>query len=178
MKISPSFLFRGRNRRCFAPGTAERLPATRAGGLTPLFDTVVLASEYLLQHGDAKAEKILIVFSDGADTISRSSLANAVDAALMNDVRVFWIDLNSSLSQGAGVLYRMADATGGRYFSARDGVGRALNIILEGFRATYTVSYRLPSHASGFHTVQVLPTHNLGLQLRSRSGHYYPNHVR
>jgi hypothetical protein len=96
----------------------------------------------------------------------------------MNDVRVFWIDLNSSLSQGAGVLYRIADATGGRYFSARDGVGRALNIILEGFRATYTVSYRLPSHASGFHTVQVLPTHNLGLQLRSRSGYYHPNHVR
>lgn len=117
---------------CRASRAAERLPETPAGGLAPLFDTVVFASDYLWQHGalwrqcelsqkgDAKAEKILIVFSDGADTVSRNSFANAVDAALRDEVQVFSIDLNRSSSQGAGVLYRPADATGGRHFSARD----------------------------------------------------------
>jgi hypothetical protein len=40
-----------------------------------------------------------------------------------------------------------------------------------------SVSYRLPSRAAGFHTVRILPTHNLDLKFRSRSGYYDPNRV-
>ena len=166
-------------RDCRNSHAAEQLPAARAGGLTPLFDAVVYASDLLSQHGDAHTGKVLMVFSDGQDTISRSSLADAIGAAQTGDVQIYSIDRSKSgASQGAAVLYTLASATGGRYFRERDSVKQALSVILEGFRATYTVSYRLPTHVSGFHTVQILPTHKLDVQFRSRSGYYYANQVR
>jgi VWFA-related protein len=165
---------------CRSSHAAEGLPVTRAQGLTPLFDTVVFAADFLAHHGDPQSEKALIVFSDGVDTVSRNSLRDAIDSSLKNEVQLDCIDLNraSQWSQGAAVLQRLASATGGRYFPSPDGAIHALNVILGGFRASYTVSYRLPSHASGFHAVRILPTHNLNLQFRSRSGYYYPNQVR
>jgi VWFA-related protein len=164
---------------CRVSHAAERLPAARAGGLTPLFDTIDFAADFLSQHGDAHAEKILIVFSDGVDTVSLNSMGGAIDAALKGEVELDCIDLNrpAHSSQGTAVLHSLANATGGRYFPPPNGATRALNVILEDFRASYTVSYRLPSHAAGFHTIRILPTHNLNLQFRSRSGYYYPNRV-
>lgn len=67
---------------CRASHAAERLPAARAHGLTPLYDTLAFAADFVSHHGDAHAQKVLIVFSDGADTISRNSLDDAIDAAL------------------------------------------------------------------------------------------------
>lgn len=170
----PALLCAGDCRRSHA---TERLPATGSRGLTPLFDTIVFATDFLSHHGDPYAEKVLIVFSDGVDTISRASLGDATDAALRSEVELDCIDLNkpTNWSQGAATLRNLAGATGGRYFPPPGGAAQALNAILEGFRASYVVSYRLPSHASGFHTVRILPTHNLNLQFRSRSGYYYPN---
>jgi len=159
---------------------ADRLSSARAGGLTPLFDAIVFASDFLAQHGDPHGQKILIVFSDGEDTISRYSLNDAIDAALAGNVQIYGIGLNQSACPcpSAATLNRLAGATGGRYFPAQDGATRALNVILEDFRATYTVSYKLPNHASGFHDVRIFPTHNLNLEFRCRSGYYYPNRVR
>ena len=175
--VQPALLCAG---NCRTAGTAERLPAGRAGGLTPLYDSIVFASEFLSRHGDAHAQKVLIVFSDGADTISRSSLRDAVDASLRDEVQVDCIDLNRPLtsSPGATVLQGLAGATGGRYFPPPNGAADAINVILEGFHASYTVSYRLQNRAYGFHAVQILPTHNLNLQFRSRSGYYYPDRIR
>ena len=162
---------------CRASHALERIPPASARGLTPLYDTIVFAADYLSSHGDVHAEKALIVFSDGIDTISRNALGDAVNSALRSEVELDCIDLNKPAyrSQGAATLRSLASTTGGRYFPAPGGAVQALNVILEGLRASYSISYRLPSHASGFHTVRVLPTHNLNLQFRSRSGYYYPN---
>jgi len=174
--LQPALLCAG---NCRASRAAEQIPSGRPGGLTPLFDAIVFASDFLSRRGDAHTEKVLIVFSDGVDTISRNSLRDAVDASLRDEVQLDCIDLNrrSSSSQGVAVLRNLANATGGRYFPAPDGAVRALNAILEDFRTSYAVTYRLPSRAAGFHTVRILPTHNLNLQFRSRSGYYYPNRV-
>ena len=165
---------------CRASHAADRLPTSRPGGLTPLFDTIVFASDFLAHHGDAHAEKVLIVFSDGDDTISRNSLNDGIDSALRSEVQIYCINLNTSapLARGAAVLYNLADATGGRYFPPETRATEALNVILEGFRATYTITYRLPTHASGFHPLRILPTHNLNLQFRSRSGYNFSNYTR
>lgn len=174
--LNPALLCAG---DCRSSGAAERLTAPRAGSLTPLFDTIVFASDFLSQHADAQTARVLILLSDGEDTISRNSLREAVDAASRNEVQIYGIDMSSpsARSRGAAVLQCLASATGGRYFP-QTGATRAVNLILEGFRASYTVSYRLPSHAPGFHTVQIFPTHDLNLQFRSRSGYFYPNYLR
>jgi VWFA-related protein len=156
---------------------ANRLSAARAQGLTPLYDAIVFASDFLSQHGDPHAQKALIVFSDGDDTISRHSLIEAIDAALAGNVQIYGIGLNQVASPGSATLNRLSHATGGQCFAAQDGATRALNVILEGFRANYTVNYRLPTLDRGFHVVRILPTHNLNLEFRCRSGYYYPNRV-
>jgi Mg-chelatase subunit ChlD len=162
---------------CRSSHALERIPAAGARGLTPLYDTIVFATDYLASRGDVHAEKVLIVFSDGLDTISRNALGDVVKAALSSEVELDCIDLIKPAyrSQGAAALRSLAATTGGRYFPAPGGAAQALNVILEGLRASYLISYRLPNHASGFHTVRILPTHNLNLQFRSRSGYFYPN---
>jgi Mg-chelatase subunit ChlD len=162
-------------RDCRATHTAERLPAKHAQAVTPLFDTIVFAAEFLSHHTDPGAQKVLIVFSDGADTISRNSLDDAIVAGLKSEVQLDCIDLNPATygSQGAATLQHLARATGGYYFPPPDGAAHVSNVILEGFRASFAVTYRLPNHTSGFHLVRILPTHNLNLRFRSRSGYYY-----
>jgi VWFA-related protein len=164
---------------CRSSHAANRLPGKLARGLTALFDTIIFATNFLAQQGDPHAEKVLIVFSDGLDTASRSSLGNAINASLRGEVQLDCIDLNKPAyaSQGASALRTLASATGGHYFPLKNGADQALNVILEGFRASYAVTYRLPSHTYGFHEIRILPTHNLNLQFRSRSGYYYPNQV-
>jgi hypothetical protein len=79
------------------------------------------------------------------------------------------------LYPGTLVLRSLAFNTGGRYFPVEVGSAKVLDSILEDFHATYTVAYKLPSHAAGFHLVRILPTHNLGLQFHCRRGYYYPS---
>ena len=165
---------------CRSSNAAEKLPSSHSGGLTPLFDSVVFASDLMAQHGDAQNEKVLILFSDGNDTISLRSLTDARDSAITHNVQIYGIaqDKSAGYSPGTQTLRALAAATGGRCFKGETGANRALNLILEDFRASYVVSYHLPTHARGFHTVQILPTHNVNLKFRSRSGYYYPDYIR
>ncbi len=163
---------------CRASHAAERLLQSPSGKFTPLFDTVTFAADFLARRGDLHTNKILIVLSDGADTISRSTLSDAVETAVKDDVEIYSVDLDASASSGAADLYRLSMASGGHYFPAPASAKSLLNTILENYRATYTVSYRLPSQIFGFHTVRILPTHNLNLQFRSRSGYYFPDSIR
>ena len=163
---------------CRTSRASDRLPSAQAGGLTPLFDSVVFTSEFLARHADPQAKKIMILFSDGEDTVSRNSFHDAANVAVTNNVQIYCIDFGSPSSRGAAVLFAFAGSSGGRYLPAQDGAVKALNAILEDFRASYTVSYRLPNRAAGFHPVRILPTHDLTLQFRSRSGYYYTDNVR
>lgn len=163
---------------CRANHAEEQLPSTQTAGTTPLYDTITFASELLAERGDAQTEKALILFSDGQDTASLRSLDDAFDASIRNDIRIYSIDLGKGATPGTPVLQAFAKVTGGRYFSTSSGASQALDLLLEGFRASYRVTYRLPTHARGFHEIRILPTHNLNLQFRSRSGYYFPDYVR
>jgi VWFA-related protein len=164
---------------CRTSHAAARLAPPDRGDLTPLFDTIVYASDFLSQHADRNAQKILIVLSDGQDTVSRNSLKDAVSCALRQAIQIYGIDRNHAFSsQGSAVLYRLATATGGRWFAGMDATASVMNVILEDFKASYIVTYKLPSHYSGFHSLRILPTHNSNLQFRSRSGYYFPDNIR
>lgn len=159
---------------CRSSDAAGHLPSPTAGTMTPLFDTMVAASNYLAQHADSNAQKILVVLSDGQDTASLSSFRDARESALQNAIQIYAIDFNRERSsQGSSVLYHLAAATGGRYFAGRDATTRAMNGILEDFKASYVITYKLPGSETGFHDLRILPTHNTNLQFRSRSGYYY-----
>jgi Ca-activated chloride channel family protein len=129
----------------------------------------------LSRRDDSHTRKIAVLFSDGLDTISLNSYADALNAALNDDVAIYSVDLSNSshASAGARVLGNLATGTGGRYFSLQSSPSTILDAILQDFHSTYTVAYKLPSHAAGFHLVRILPTHNPELQFHCRSGYFY-----
>ncbi len=170
--LKPSVVCDG---NCRALNAAAQFPAVASGGLTPLYDSIVFSSRMMGHRDDLHARKILILFSDGADTISLKSFSDALDSALDNDVAIYSVDTSKAPHVHAGtlVLRSLAFNTGGRYFTAESGSAKVLDAILDDFHATYTVAYKLPSHAAGFHQVRIFSTRNLGLQFHCRRGYYF-----
>ncbi|MGA9529734.1 MAG: VWA domain-containing protein [Terriglobales bacterium] len=171
---SPSVVCAG---NCRAEASGGQFPAIQNGGVTPLYDSLEFASRRLGADRDPHARRILILFSDGADTMSVSSFTDALDSAVENDVAIYSVDVSRQPHNWPGtlILRSLAFNTGGRYFPLETGAGKLVDAILEDFHATYTVTYKLPSRADGFHEVRILPTHNPGLQFHCRHGYYYPN---
>ncbi len=162
---------------CRTLNASTQFPVIQSGGLTPLYDSIVFAARKLGHDNDPRVRRILILFSDGADTISLKSFSDAMDSALDNDVTIYSVDVSRQphTSPGTLVLRSFSVNTGGRYFPVEAGTTKLLDAILEDFHAAYTVAYKLPSHADGFHLVRILPTHDLSLQFHCRRGYYYPS---
>ena len=162
-----------------ALSVVNRPLAVKNSGATPLFDALLFGADFLSHHRRAGARRVLILFSDGKDTISMHSAREALDAVLNDGVLVYSVDTGTSghpsSKQKAGSMFlrQVSDATGGRYFSPRfpgDGAATLLNAALEDLRASYVVTYDLPSYQAGFHSLRLLPTHNLNLTFHSRNG--------
>jgi VWFA-related protein len=172
--LKPTVLCQG---NCRALDLGAQFPPVSSGGQTPLYDSVVFAARLMGQRSDHHTRKFLVIFSDGADTISLRSFSDAVDSALDNDVAIYTVDVSKAphVHPGTLILRALAVNTGGRSFSLESGASNVLDAILKDFHANYTVAYKLPSHAAGFHLVRILPTRDLGLQFHCRRGYYYPN---
>lgn len=168
------------SRDCSSPAAGRRLMNVKAGGPTPLFDAVTYAASYISKHCKPGVRQVLILFSDGDDTISMVSAHDALDAVSASGAVLYAVDLNDSrdASNGSIILERMADATGGRYFSVREGTSAVLQAALAELRASYIVTYPIPRRTAGFHSLRILPKHNLNLRFHCRSGYFYDEDVR
>lgn len=145
-------------------------------GTTPLFDAVVFATAFLAQHRAPDVRPVLVIFSDGLDTISRHSETEAIENALKAETQIYSVDISGAKTRqqrGVEALKRMSNVTGGKYFGASDGAAKILVSVLEDLRSGYVVTYSVPIRRTGFHEVRILPTHNLNLEFRSRRGYYY-----
>jgi VWFA-related protein len=165
---------------CRSPAAGQRLLAVKAAGPTPLFDALAFAANFLSRRHKAGVRPVLILFSDGVDTISMTSAHDALEAVVASDAVVYTVDLNDSryASSGSTVLARLAEATGGRYFSVHDGTMNVLQAALADLRASYVVTYPLPSRVAGFHSLRILPKHDLNLRFHCRSGYFYDEGIR
>lgn len=172
--LKPTMLCQG---NCRALDMGAQFPAVQKGGQTPLYDSIVFASRALAQASDIHTRRILVIFSDGADTISLRSLDDAIDSTIEGDVAVYSVDVSGAphARQGSAVLRALATNSGGRYFTAEAGTDKVLDAILEDLHTTFTVAYKMPTPAEGFHQLRILPTHDLGLQFHCRRGYYYSN---
>jgi Ca-activated chloride channel homolog len=159
---------------CRNPAAEQRLLSVKAGGPTPLFDALLDGANLFATHPNSGVRPLLILFSDGDDTISRTPGRDALQAVIASGALLYAIDLNKiGASAGSAALQQMAEATGGRYFSSRKGAGNALQAALADLHASYVVSYQLPSHAAGFHSLRILPKHDQNLGFHCRNGYYY-----
>lgn len=160
---------------CQTSASKQKLLAVHAADATPLYDALTFASGFISKRQAAEVRPILIVFSDGHDTASRASARDALDAVIASGATLYGIDLNepNAAVRKTSPMAQMAEATGGRSFLMNEGVAHVLEALLADQRASYFVTYQLPSRAAGFHSLRLLPNHNLNLQFHCRRGYYY-----
>ena len=170
---------------CRSSDSVSRLLAAKGSGTTPLFDALILGADLISHHRHARVRPVLILFSDGNDTTSLHSERDALDAVVADGALVYSVDMGKSdtgkptnPSAGSMFLRQVSDASGGRYFSLQDGVENVLSAVLEDLRASYVVTYDLPSHQAGFHSLRLMPTHILNLTFHSRNRYYYEPSLR
>jgi len=164
------------SRDCRSVEAEQKLRSIQPQGPTPLFDALTYTAQFVVERHAPATRQVVILFSDGNDTISRASAREALEAMLSSGAMLYSVNVDASgggFSTGSLLLQQMAEATGGRSFSASDGVSDVLRAILDDLRSAYVVTYSLPTHQPGFHSLRILPKHNLNLRFHCRRGYYY-----
>jgi VWFA-related protein len=99
----------------------QALDKLQAGGGTALLDAIIEACQknLLAAPGPGIPRRVLVIFSDGEDNLSKHSLEQAVDVALRADVRIFAVSSNGygQDAPGDNVLKRLVEETNGRMYS-------------------------------------------------------------
>ncbi len=160
---------------CRAPlPSADGIASHFRGGATPLYDAVFLAANTLALRHQPDVWPVIILFSDGKENVSLRSLNGALEAVLASGAQIYSIDTGDSRQQSpaTSVLQRLADDSGGRHLSLSDGSPALLRNILDDLHAARVVIYPLPHSLNDFHSVRILPTRNLKLHFRCRSGYF------
>jgi VWFA-related protein len=170
--LQPSVLCSG---DCSSAAMQSKVAQWKAQGPTPLFDALTSTARFISSRRRPDVRQVVILFSDGNDTISRASAREAFDALLATGALLYAVNVDRSAagSEGSLVLQQMAEATGGRSFASGENTATVLQTILADLHACYVVTYPLPNRQAGFHSIRILPKRNLKLQFHSRRGYYY-----
>jgi VWFA-related protein len=165
------------------PLLVERVRALRADGDTALYDAIGL---YLDGASEQDGRKVMVLYTDGADTCSRLNLGKLMKMLKASDVTVYAIGsfgnqpLAVQFPQRAQ-LADIAEATGGKAFfpiSVKD-LDRIYEQVLGEVRAQYTIGYVSTNEKSdgGWRKVEVKITRadGKGLKVRARKGYYAPS---
>ena len=159
---------------CRTMFTPERIVTLPRGGATPLFDAVRLAADSILHRPRPDAAQVVVLFSDGQDTISLASFRETSRDLLSTGAQLYAVDVGDTRhpSPGTTVLKALADESGGRYIQFDKSASDILKMILGDTQAARIVTYEMPRSNAEFHSVRILPTRNLSLQFHSRQGYH------
>jgi VWFA-related protein len=153
----------------------DRIASLPRGGATPLFDALEVATEILIERRQPDVWPVIILFSDGDDTISKAALQDISGRILEVGAQIYAVDLSNPRrpSNGTATLQRIADNSGGRCIRTSEGAARIFDDVIDDLHSARAVTYVPPQSGSEFHSVRIFPTHNLGWQFRCRSSYYY-----
>ena len=121
--------------------------ADREGGGRTLYQAIINTAHFTVGGAKGANRRVVVVFTDGADTTSNSRLDDVIDFANRQNVEIHAVTLSNSVDIVA--LTRLATATGGSLSTAYDARGLisyygALNAILAGSgqfnRTTWSLS--------------------------------------
>jgi len=131
-----------------------------AGG-TALYDAIYLGSKGL---GKREGRKVLVLVSDGGDTVKGTSYEDALEQALRNEVMIYSIiDVPIEASAGRDLggehaMIQLSQDTGGKSFYAYEGgLDKAFQLVSEDLRTQYLIGYYPRSQEPGreFHRIEV-----------------------
>jgi VWFA-related protein len=119
----------------------------QTGGGTLLYDAVLKACEDVTSQ--LKDRKALIILSDGVDTGSTASLAEAIEAAVRTDTLIYSILFEDGgayfggHTDGRAVLARLAHESGGGYFevSKKRSIDQIYEVLEVELRSQYNLGF-------------------------------------
>jgi VWFA-related protein len=96
----------------------DDISRTKPAGGTALYDAIAMCARRMAGSSSGPPLRVMFLFSDGGDNSSRTGLVAVMDAALRARTRIYAIDSdNGHDSKGSSILKKMAETTGGRFFS-------------------------------------------------------------
>ncbi len=154
----------------------------RLGAATALFDAVYLASRSLDRR---QGRKVLVLITDGGDTVSKVDYKEAVRAAEEAECTVYSIivvPIESSAGRETGgehALIQLSEDTGGKYYYATSmsQLDDAFRQISDELRTQYLLAYYPSERTSNsqFRRIQVNvsgPPDSANYRVRHRAGYY------
>jgi Ca-activated chloride channel family protein len=152
----------------------------RSDWATAMYDAICLGSEGL---GKRQGRKVLVLVSDGDDTAKSSTYAQALEAALRNEVMIYsLIDVPIEASAGRDTggehaLITLSEQTGGKHFYVSEGgLDKAFAKVSDDLRTQYLIGY-YPQHqvpGANFHRVVVTVPRAAAdeFSVRNKAGYY------
>ena len=159
---------------------SKSLKKAAAGGDTALYDAIVYASEKLRELPEQQpTRRGIVVLSDGLDTVKRSTLQQAKEAAARAETMIFAVSSNivpdDPDAQGDPILKDLAQSSGGIFLPGgdEDQIKTAFRDLEKALRNQYVIAYNPAGfRADGsYHTVELVPRKN-GLRANCRRGYY------
>ena len=155
-----------------------RLDGERPSGGTAIYDALVASAPLFEQREHTRAA--LIVISDGADTASDHSLAQARDALRRTDAFVYAIAIDSEVDRrestrvNPGALRELTGPSGGYTEVVRNAgdVAPATERIARELNSQYTLGYAMPLPADGGWRAIRVRMRTPGQFARARRGYY------
>jgi Ca-activated chloride channel family protein len=166
---------------------AHGVTALENRGGTALFDAIQKASDKLAAVPDEQpVARVLIILSDGEDNASQGTFKKALDRAARKDVTIYTINTRVDSAdpryayatpEGDAVLKRLAEQTGGRFFSrmSANRVANAFTAIEEEMRNRFALSYRPTdlTEDGRFHRIHITAERSgHRLRVQARKGYY------
>lgn len=160
----------------------EGIDHIRAGAATALYDAIYVTSRELDHR---KGRKVLVLITDGGDTISKVDYKEAVRAAEEAEALVYSIiivPIESSAGRETGgehALIQLSEDTGGKYYYATSNaqLDEAFRKISDELRTQYLLAYYPSQHTSfsEFRRIEVNVTGvpaSSAYHVRHRAGYY------
>jgi Ca-activated chloride channel family protein len=164
----------------------EGLGSLQHGDETALYNAVYLASERLATTSEAAGRRrVLVVISDGGDSVAGKRYEEAVEEAQRAGAIVYSIIIVPIAADagrntgGEHALIQMSEDTGGKYYYVEDpkDLEPAFSHISDDLRTQYLLGYYAPKQSgeSGFRRIKVKLTDaalNEKYDLRYRTGYF------
>lgn len=156
------------------------LNSMRGSGGTALYDAIYLGSKEL---GKRQGRKVLVLVSDGGDTVKDTTYSEALEQALRNEAMIYSIidvPIEASAGRDTGgehALITLSEQTGGKYFYVdAGGLDQAFQRVSDDLRTQYMIGYYPHNQAPGrlFHHVEVtIPRASSdAFNIRHKTGYY------
>jgi Ca-activated chloride channel family protein len=162
-------------------GLFERIAEAEGGGQTALYDAITV---YLSRTQDTTGRKVLVMFTDGEDSMSDTTQGEVLDLVRSSAVTIYPIAFLTSFTPGGdrvrssrSFLNQVAEYSGGELFSptcSKD-LSKAYDRILAELGGQYVLGFSSDDlrHDGKFRKLRV-ELKRKGLKLRHRPGYFAP----